>query len=114
MRSLLVIALSAILTACASFAPAPPPADTYQLTAIGSPPDTSGVQVAVLDPIDPSAAQLSTSLSAGQAPSQRGAVGTALRSARVGSCDCPYDRKSNGAMCGAGSAWSKPGGKSPA
>lgn len=36
-----------------------------------------------------------------------------IRVARYGSCDCPYDFKSNGAQCGASSAWSRPGGTSP-
>lgn len=30
-----------------------------------------------------------------------------------GSCPCPYNTKSNGASCGGGSAWSKPGGEDP-
>jgi len=37
-----------------------------------------------------------------------------LRGAVSGSCDCPYDFKSNGAQCGGSSAWSRPGGKAPA
>jgi hypothetical protein len=28
-------------------------------------------------------------------------------------CDFPYDRASNGSMCGGRSAWSRPGGRSP-
>lgn len=41
-------------------------------------------------------------------------VGDPLRSAYVGTCDCPYDRKRNGASCGRTSAYSRPGGRSPA
>ena len=40
--------------------------------------------------------------------------GTPLRGAYVGTCDCPYDRKRNGASCGGTSAYSRPGGRSPA
>ena len=37
-----------------------------------------------------------------------------IREPRYGQgCDCPYDRKSNGARCGGTSAWSRPGGDSP-
>lgn len=41
------------------------------------------------------------------------AKGTPLRDAYVGTCDCPYDRKRNGARCGGTSAYSRPGGRSP-
>jgi hypothetical protein len=41
-------------------------------------------------------------------------IGEPLRSAYVGTCDCPYDRKRNGARCGGTSAYSRPGGRSPA
>jgi len=41
-------------------------------------------------------------------------AGDPLRSAYVGTCDCPYDRKRNGARCGGTSAYSRPGGRSPA
>lgn len=37
-----------------------------------------------------------------------------LRSSVVGSCDCPYDFTSSGAICGGNSAYSRPGGNSPA
>ena len=40
-------------------------------------------------------------------------AGSEIRAAVVGSCDCPYDVKSNGAQCGGSSARSRPGGKSP-
>lgn len=30
-----------------------------------------------------------------------------------GNCPCPYNRASNGSMCGRRSAWSRPGGASP-
>lgn len=36
-----------------------------------------------------------------------------VRSAYTGTCDCPYDLKSNGELCGAGSAYSRPGGRAP-
>ncbi|MFC5068876.1 SH3 domain-containing protein [Flaviflagellibacter deserti] len=39
---------------------------------------------------------------------------TPLRDPYVGTCDCPYDRKRNGAMCGGSSAYSRPGGRNPA
>jgi len=39
--------------------------------------------------------------------------GEPLREPYVGTCDCPYDRKRNGARCGGTSAYSRPGGKSP-
>lgn len=42
------------------------------------------------------------------------AIGQPLRDAYVGTCDCPYDRKRNGARCGGTSAYSRPGGRSPA
>lgn len=48
------------------------------------------------------------------APDAANASLVPLRTAVVGSCDCPYDVKSNGALCGASSAWSRPGGKAPA
>ena len=35
------------------------------------------------------------------------------REPRTGSCDCPYDRTSNGSRCGRRSAYSRPGGRSP-
>lgn len=35
------------------------------------------------------------------------------RAPRTGSCDCPYDRASNGSRCGGRSAYSRPGGRSP-
>ena len=35
------------------------------------------------------------------------------REPRTGSCDCPYDRASNGSRCGGRSAYSRPGGRSP-
>lgn len=38
---------------------------------------------------------------------------TPIRSARRGSCDCPYDRDSRGNSCGRRSAYSRPGGASP-
>lgn len=41
-------------------------------------------------------------------------IGDPLRSPYVGTCDCPYDRKRNGARCGGTSAYSRPGGRSPA
>lgn len=37
-----------------------------------------------------------------------------LRSPNYGACDCPYDRNSNGDLCGASSAYSRPGGYAPA
>lgn len=36
-----------------------------------------------------------------------------IRGPVSGSCDCPYDYKSNGSLCGGTSAWSRPGGRSP-
>lgn len=36
-----------------------------------------------------------------------------IRAAYIGTCDCPYDIKRNGASCGRTSAYSRPGGKSP-
>jgi hypothetical protein len=39
--------------------------------------------------------------------------GDPIREAYVGTCDCPYDVKRNGARCGGTSAWSRPGGRSP-
>lgn len=36
-----------------------------------------------------------------------------IREAYVGTCDCPYDYKRNGARCGATSAYSRPGGREP-
>lgn len=35
------------------------------------------------------------------------------RSPYYGTCDCPYDRASNGSRCGGRSAYSRPGGRSP-
>lgn len=46
--------------------------------------------------------------------SKPAAKGTPLRDAYVGTCDCPYDRKRNGARCGGTSAYSRPGGRAPA
>lgn len=43
----------------------------------------------------------------------RGASGQPVRPAVRGSCQCPYDRKRNGDMCGRSSAYSRPGGDSP-
>lgn len=40
-------------------------------------------------------------------------AGDPLRAPYVGTCDCPYDRKRNGARCGGSSAYSRPGGRSP-
>ena len=40
-------------------------------------------------------------------------VGDPLRAPYVGTCDCPYDRKRNGARCGGSSAYSRPGGRAP-
>lgn len=37
-----------------------------------------------------------------------------LRSPIVGTCDCPYDRRSDGVECGGTSAYSRPGGRAPA
>ncbi|MCJ8323301.1 MAG: SH3 domain-containing protein [Rhizobiales bacterium] len=36
-----------------------------------------------------------------------------IRPAYYGTCDCPYDRASNGSRCGGRSAYSRPGGRSP-
>ena len=37
-----------------------------------------------------------------------------IRPARSGQgCECPYDRAANGSICGARSAWSRPGGRKP-
>lgn len=49
-----------------------------------------------------------------KAKSKPAAKDTPLRDAYVGTCDCPYDRKRNGARCGGTSAYSRPGGRSPA
>ncbi|HDZ72256.1 MAG TPA: SH3 domain-containing protein [Aurantimonas coralicida] len=40
-------------------------------------------------------------------------AGQPIRSARQGSCDCPYDVMRNGRVCGGRSAYSRPGGRSP-
>jgi len=40
-------------------------------------------------------------------------AGDPLRAPYVGTCDCPYDRKRNGALCGGSSAYSRPGGRAP-
>jgi hypothetical protein len=40
-------------------------------------------------------------------------AGDPLRAPYVGTCDCPYDRKRNGARCGGSSAYSRPGGRPP-
>jgi hypothetical protein len=40
-------------------------------------------------------------------------AGQPIRDPVSGSCDCPYDRKSNGASCGRSSAYSRPGGRNP-
>lgn len=39
--------------------------------------------------------------------------GQPVRSAYVGTCDCPYDLMRNGRLCGGRSAYSRPGGRSP-
>ncbi len=36
-----------------------------------------------------------------------------IRDPYVGTCDCPYDLKRNGHRCGATSAYSRPGGRTP-
>ncbi|QOG06411.1 SH3 domain-containing protein [Aureimonas sp. OT7] len=41
-------------------------------------------------------------------------AGQPRREPYVGTCDCPYDRMRNGRLCGRTSAYSKPGGRSPA
>lgn len=38
---------------------------------------------------------------------------TPVRDPYIGTCDCPYDFKRNGAICGGSSAFSRPGGRSP-
>ncbi|WP_164738419.1 SH3 domain-containing protein [Aquabacter cavernae] len=43
----------------------------------------------------------------------RPAPGTPIRGSYLGTCDCPYDRKRNGAICGGSSAYSRPGGRNP-
>ena len=48
------------------------------------------------------------------APVKRSRSGEPRRSPRVGSCDCPYDLMRNGRSCGGRSAYSRPGGRSPA
>jgi uncharacterized protein YraI len=40
-------------------------------------------------------------------------AGQPIREPMYGKCDCPYDRKSNGASCGGSSAYSRPGGRNP-
>jgi len=42
-----------------------------------------------------------------------GRSGQPVREPYVGTCDCPYDRKRNGHLCGGSSAYSRPGGRSP-
>lgn len=39
--------------------------------------------------------------------------GEPLREPYTGTCDCPYDRKRNGHLCGRTSAYSRPGGRAP-
>lgn len=36
-----------------------------------------------------------------------------IRDPYIGTCDCPYDLKRNGARCGGSSAFSRPGGRAP-
>lgn len=47
------------------------------------------------------------------APTARAFSGRAVRAPYVGTCDCPYDLKRNGARCGGTSAYSRPGGREP-
>ncbi|WP_428031824.1 SH3 domain-containing protein [Ancylobacter sp.] len=47
------------------------------------------------------------------APAVRAFSGRAVRAPYVGTCDCPYDLKRNGARCGGSSAYSRPGGREP-
>lgn len=47
------------------------------------------------------------------APTTRAFSGKPVRSPYVGTCDCPYDLKRNGARCGGSSAYSRPGGREP-
>ncbi|WP_366249222.1 SH3 domain-containing protein [Devosia sp. 66-14] len=61
-----------------------------------------------------SAFQAPTTPSAPTQSKPKPAIGQPLRDAYVGTCDCPYDRKRNGARCGGTSAYSRPGGRSPA
>jgi hypothetical protein len=42
------------------------------------------------------------------------AIGSPIREASQGSCDCPYDVDRRGRTCGSRSAYSRPGGSSPA
>ncbi|MGV6872003.1 SH3 domain-containing protein [Pseudochelatococcus sp. B33] len=46
------------------------------------------------------------------APARRS--GEPVRGPYVGTCDCPYDLTRNGQRCGGRSAYSRPGGRSPA
>jgi len=39
--------------------------------------------------------------------------GQPVRSAYIGTCDCPYDLMRNGRLCGGRSAYSRPGGRNP-
>lgn len=47
------------------------------------------------------------------APTARAFSGRPVRAPYVGTCDCPYDLKRNGARCGDSSAYSRPGGREP-
>jgi len=60
-----------------------------------------------------SATTASVSAPAAPMPLPPSSPGERLRAAYIGTCDCPYDIKRNGSSCGATSAWSRPGGRSP-
>jgi uncharacterized protein YraI len=47
-------------------------------------------------------------------PPSQDRFGQPRREPYVGTCDCPYDQMRNGRRCGGNSAYSRPGGRSPA
>jgi len=88
--------------------PPPSPEATYDAVEVGSLSDSVGPKSsAVL------ASQGYRAAAAVQSPAYGSSALRPLRSPVVGSCDCPYDYKSNGAVCGGNSAYTRPGGNSP-
>lgn len=87
---------------------APPPSAVTVPTQ--NPAPSPAVEVRPTPTVSPAAASPPVS-----APTQNATtvVRRPARAPRSGSCDCPYDRASNGSRCGGRSAYSRPGGRSP-
>lgn len=91
--------------------------DLLSATALApTPPTPTAAPPTLPAPIGPKPLTFDTRSSPGVVPPitpARPRPSAPSRAPYVGTCDCPYDVKRNGAMCGASSAYSRPGGRSP-